>query len=234
VGAVDLSQKFTSGKFPAPGDQDGFLQPQCTKLAGAYAGSTDVITSKNLVVIWNNVTQQSWAAAPGGWPATWPPYCRQERVRADHRQCERPGPVGNKPAAPASRRSRRAHRLPGRAATTRTATAPRPRHRRSSSRPSPRCRCRRTRSRPWAAATATRAASHRRARWAAATNHRPTRWAAPTSHRPTAGQRAGADQAGRGEEQHTRLSSGPSPSRGSGPPRRRCCPPAPANPRPRT
>ncbi|HEX4247308.1 MAG TPA: septum formation family protein [Pseudonocardia sp.] len=61
VGAVDLGQKF-SGNFPAPGDQDGYLQPQCSKLATAYAGGPDVINSKKLVVIWNNVTQQSWAA----------------------------------------------------------------------------------------------------------------------------------------------------------------------------
>jgi len=61
VGAVDLGQKF-SGNFPAPGDQDSYLQPQCMKLATAYAGSPDVINTKKLVVIWNNLTQQSWAA----------------------------------------------------------------------------------------------------------------------------------------------------------------------------
>jgi hypothetical protein len=102
VGAVDLSQKFTSGKFPAPGDQDGFLQPQCTKLAGAYAGSTDVITSKNLVVIWNNVTQQSWAAG------TRRVACNLAAVLPDKSgyapitgSVKGPVQVGNKPAAPA-------------------------------------------------------------------------------------------------------------------------------------
>jgi hypothetical protein len=102
VGAVDLSQKFTSGKFPAPGDQDGFLQPQCTKLASAYAGSTDVITSKNLVVIWNNVTQQSWAAG------TRRVACNLAAVLPDKSgyapitgSVKGPVQVGNKPAAPA-------------------------------------------------------------------------------------------------------------------------------------
>jgi hypothetical protein len=60
VGSVDLGQKFT--KFPDPGDQDGFLQPACSKLASDYAGGDNVVGDKHLVVIWNNLAQQSWAA----------------------------------------------------------------------------------------------------------------------------------------------------------------------------
>jgi len=101
VGAVDLSQKF-SGNFPAPGDQDGYLQPQCTKLATAYAGGSDVISTKKLVVIWNNVTQQSWAAG------TRRVACNLAAVLPDKSgyapitgSVKGPVQVGDKPAAPA-------------------------------------------------------------------------------------------------------------------------------------
>ncbi|MCE3550345.1 septum formation family protein [Pseudonocardia sp. RS11V-5] len=61
VGVVDLSQKFQSG-FPAVGDQDGFLQPECSRIAGDYAGGAQVITDKKLTVYWDNVTEDSWNA----------------------------------------------------------------------------------------------------------------------------------------------------------------------------
>lgn len=101
VGAVDLSQKF-SGNFPAPGDQDGYLQPQCTKLATAYAGGPDVISAKKLVVIWNNVTQQSWAAG------TRRVACNLAAVLPDKSgyapitgSVKGPVQIGNQPAPPA-------------------------------------------------------------------------------------------------------------------------------------
>lgn len=61
VGVVDLSQKFPEG-FPAVGDQDGFLQPECTRIAGEYAGGPQVITDKKLTVYWDNITEDSWNA----------------------------------------------------------------------------------------------------------------------------------------------------------------------------
>jgi len=101
VGAVDLSQKF-SGNFPAPGDQDGYLQPQCMKLATAYAGGPDVIGAKKLVVIWNNVTQQSWAAG------TRRVACNLAAVLPDKSgyapitgSVKGPVQIGNQPAPPA-------------------------------------------------------------------------------------------------------------------------------------
>lgn len=61
VGVVDLSEKFKD-KFPAAGDQDGYLQPACSKVAGEYAGGADVITQKKLTVYWDNLTEESWNA----------------------------------------------------------------------------------------------------------------------------------------------------------------------------
>ena len=43
VGVVDLAQKFDADAFPAVDDQDGFLQPECTKVATEYAGGDEVI-----------------------------------------------------------------------------------------------------------------------------------------------------------------------------------------------
>ena len=60
VGSVDLSQKFT--KFPQPGDQDKYLQPQCTKLASNYAGGEQALANKNLSVMWDNLRPESWQA----------------------------------------------------------------------------------------------------------------------------------------------------------------------------
>ncbi|MFR9803253.1 septum formation family protein [Pseudonocardia sp. RS010] len=61
VGVVDLSEKFPEG-FPAVGDQDGFLQPECSRIAGEYAGGDQVISDKGLTVYWDNVTEESWNA----------------------------------------------------------------------------------------------------------------------------------------------------------------------------
>jgi Septum formation len=61
VGIVDVSKKFAS-TFPAVADQDAFLQPECDKVAKAYAGSPDAITQKKLTVYWDNITQDSWDA----------------------------------------------------------------------------------------------------------------------------------------------------------------------------
>jgi hypothetical protein len=61
VGIVDLSAKFT-GPFPQVGDQDGFLQPECARIAGSYAGGENVISDKKLTVYWDNLTEESWNA----------------------------------------------------------------------------------------------------------------------------------------------------------------------------
>jgi hypothetical protein len=61
VGVVDVTKKFPA-KFPAVADQDAFLQPECDKVADAYAGSPDVIAKKKLTVYWDNITEASWNA----------------------------------------------------------------------------------------------------------------------------------------------------------------------------
>jgi Septum formation len=61
VGIVDVSKKFPAA-FPAVADQDAFLQPECDKVAGAYAGSPEAIAKKKLTVYWDNITQDSWNA----------------------------------------------------------------------------------------------------------------------------------------------------------------------------
>lgn len=61
VGVVDLGRKFPDA-FPAVGDQDGFLQPECARIAGEYAGGADVISKKGLTVYWDNITEESWGA----------------------------------------------------------------------------------------------------------------------------------------------------------------------------
>lgn len=63
AGIVDVSKQFADKtKFPAVADQDAFLQPQCDKVADAYAGSPDVIAQKKLTVYWDNITETSWKA----------------------------------------------------------------------------------------------------------------------------------------------------------------------------
>jgi hypothetical protein len=61
VGIVDLSGPFPEG-FPPVGDQDGFLQPECGRIAGEYIGDPAAIAAKGLTVYWDNVTEASWAA----------------------------------------------------------------------------------------------------------------------------------------------------------------------------
>lgn len=61
VGIIDVSAKFPD-KFPAVGDQDAYLQPECSKIANEYAGGPDVITAKKLTVYWDNLTEDSWKA----------------------------------------------------------------------------------------------------------------------------------------------------------------------------
>ena len=61
VGFVDLGQKFKSS-YPKVGDQDNYLQPACTKLADGYAGGDNVISSKQMSVLWDNLTPESWNA----------------------------------------------------------------------------------------------------------------------------------------------------------------------------
>jgi hypothetical protein len=61
VGVVNLSEKFSEG-FPAVGDQDAFLQPQCAEIASKYAGNAEAISAKGLTVYWDNITEESWNA----------------------------------------------------------------------------------------------------------------------------------------------------------------------------
>jgi hypothetical protein len=61
VGIVDLSEKFPD-EFPAVGDQDAYLQPECARVANEYAGSAEAISQKGLTVYWDNVTEESWNA----------------------------------------------------------------------------------------------------------------------------------------------------------------------------
>jgi Septum formation len=61
VGVVDLAEKFPEG-FPAVGDQDSYLQPQCAEIANKYAGNADAISDKGLTVYWDNITEESWNA----------------------------------------------------------------------------------------------------------------------------------------------------------------------------
>jgi hypothetical protein len=61
VGVVDLSEKFSEG-FPAVGDQDAYLQPQCAEVASTYAGNAEAISAKGLTVYWDNITEESWNA----------------------------------------------------------------------------------------------------------------------------------------------------------------------------
>jgi hypothetical protein len=61
VGVVDLSEKFSEG-FPAVGDQDAYLQPQCAEVASTYAGNAEAISAKGLTVYWDNITEASWNA----------------------------------------------------------------------------------------------------------------------------------------------------------------------------
>jgi hypothetical protein len=60
LGAVDLAPKFSS--YPAPRDQDTYLQAACNYLAAGYAGGDTAVAAKHLVVIWNNLSRPSWAA----------------------------------------------------------------------------------------------------------------------------------------------------------------------------
>jgi hypothetical protein len=61
VGIVDLSAQFPDA-FPQVGDQDGFLQPECARIAGEYVGDPAAIAAKGLTVYWDNITEESWAA----------------------------------------------------------------------------------------------------------------------------------------------------------------------------
>jgi len=61
VGIVDLSAKFPE-KFPPVEEQDGFLQPECTRIAGEFAGDPNAIAAKKLTVYWDNLGEESWKA----------------------------------------------------------------------------------------------------------------------------------------------------------------------------
>ena len=130
VGVVDLAGRFPEA-FPRVGDQDGFLQPECGRIATEYAGGPEVIAAKKLTVYWDNLTEESWKAGTrkvncnlaallpdrsGFAPVTGP-------VRGDV-------VVGETPAPPASGTRSPAHRSPRAPRHPR----PRPPHRRPTSR----------------------------------------------------------------------------------------------------
>jgi len=59
VGVVNLSTKFPDG-FPSVGKQDAYLQPECARIAGEFAGDPNAIAAKKLTVYWDNLGEQSW------------------------------------------------------------------------------------------------------------------------------------------------------------------------------
>ncbi|MGE0298841.1 MAG: septum formation family protein, partial [Pseudonocardia sp.] len=59
VGVVDLGPKFPDG-YPKVEDQDAFLQPECARIAGEYAGDPNAIAAKKLTVYWDNLGEESW------------------------------------------------------------------------------------------------------------------------------------------------------------------------------
>ncbi|MGE3285712.1 MAG: septum formation family protein [Pseudonocardia sp.] len=59
VGVVDLGPKFPDA-FPKVEDQDAFLQPECARIAGEYAGDPNAIEAKKLTVYWDNLGEDSW------------------------------------------------------------------------------------------------------------------------------------------------------------------------------
>ncbi len=61
TGVADLGKKF-SGPPPAVADQDGYLQPTCTKIASDYLGGADKLAASKLTVYWQNLSAASWNA----------------------------------------------------------------------------------------------------------------------------------------------------------------------------
>jgi hypothetical protein len=62
TGLVDLSDRFRGGS-PQEGDQDAFLSSRCNELTAQYArGGPTAVRDKGLVVYWDTVAQESWAA----------------------------------------------------------------------------------------------------------------------------------------------------------------------------
>ncbi|MGQ0573711.1 MAG: septum formation family protein [Pseudonocardia sp.] len=59
VGIVDLAAKFPDA-FPAVAEQDAYLQPECTRIAGEFAGDPAAISAKKLTVYWDNLGEESW------------------------------------------------------------------------------------------------------------------------------------------------------------------------------
>lgn len=59
VGIVDLATKFPD-EYPNVEEQDAFLQPECSRIAGEYAGDPAAISAKKLTVYWDNLSEESW------------------------------------------------------------------------------------------------------------------------------------------------------------------------------
>ncbi|MQA08021.1 MAG: hypothetical protein GEU98_05595 [Pseudonocardiaceae bacterium] len=57
---VDLGKKFTEG-FPSEGDQNSFLDRECSKRVDEYSGSKD-LKENSLVLTWDTRTKESWEA----------------------------------------------------------------------------------------------------------------------------------------------------------------------------
>lgn len=60
-GVINLADQF-QGNFPSEGEQDGFLDTKCEELTSAYAGGPTVAEDKGLIVYWDTLSEQSWAA----------------------------------------------------------------------------------------------------------------------------------------------------------------------------
>ncbi|HZZ46389.1 MAG TPA: septum formation family protein [Pseudonocardia sp.] len=105
VGFVDLTQKFSKG-YPKVSDQDGVLQPACTKLASDFAGGQQKLSDENLSVMWDNVTERSWNAgsrkASCSLAAQLPDKSGFAPITGDVRGDVK---VGNQPAPPAAARA---------------------------------------------------------------------------------------------------------------------------------
>lgn len=58
---INLAEQF-QGDFPPENDQDGFLATQCEQLTAAYAGGPTTAKDKGLIVYWDTLSEESWAA----------------------------------------------------------------------------------------------------------------------------------------------------------------------------
>ncbi|MBQ0928747.1 septum formation family protein [Saccharopolyspora endophytica] len=58
---INLAEQF-QGDFPSENDQDGYLATKCEELTAAYAGGPTTAKDKGLIVYWDTLSEESWAA----------------------------------------------------------------------------------------------------------------------------------------------------------------------------